>query len=851
VLRDVSAKLADCMVIVNAGESIYVEELKTTLTALDAGHCPGSLLFLLDHKPSGACVLHTGDMRASERVRTQPGLATFRTGGARQLDAVYLDTTYADKRYDFPAQADACAEIGAIVRRELEREPKTLFLCNTYTVGKENAFDAAADAAGGRCYVPARRAESLRMCGRWRDAVHTEDATDPAVRVWVGGAMSGLAENVGAKGGGDGGPHERLLKLLQDSAGRYAAVVSLRCTGWEYRRGQRSTPVWAANDGATRCYGVPYSEHSSFPELEAFVAALRPRRVVPTVNAASRKGRERLRDLFSPGVDRSKDKGRIDAYFGGSPLATVDVARQARLLAAFDDGESPVAASDVAALRGVVGDAPTAYCERLLRDAGGDVARSVDVHFGANGGMVPREFYAAASAPAADDDGDDAGLLVGAVFAVKGRDEDFKLFASSRSGAPPPPKRQRGSPRPKAQQPGGAADRIRDRLRQLGACVVAADARGDKKLAPTHVVVPEGTEPGTLTGLAHLVRVRTESWLIRRCRALDAGTLAPPPKTALAEATVKAKGPVKAKTPDKGPRGETRAGPRRKRTGETDAAVGRACSETMYLVARRDETRPPPPSACRAPPLRRVFVVLGSTGNVYDVAIEKQPSCTCPLAVKHPTKVCKHRYFVYYKVLKLPRDDGSAPPEDPDGLAHVPHQRYLRRDELKAILVDRNPENAPLASRAARDAYRRVSGGGVIDVDDDDDDVAPAAAPRRPLDECTVCFEPFAEAGDDADFCHSCGRNYHAACLTRWFLHKRARVCAVCAAPWRDDAPAADATATTEEGFLNLRALQPGVAAERDTSTYATNDEGRRWADVHAERAEEAAATTEGGAPFG
>ena len=176
---------------------------------------------------------------------------------------------YADKRYDFPAQADACAEIGAIVRRELEREPKTLFLCNTYTVGKENAFDAAADAAGGRCYVPARRAESLRMCGRWRDAVHTEDAADPAVRVWVGGAMSGLAENVGAKGGGDGGPHERLLKLLQDSAGRYAAVVSLRCTGWEYRRGQRSTPVWAANDGATRCYGVPRVRRADLPLTES------------------------------------------------------------------------------------------------------------------------------------------------------------------------------------------------------------------------------------------------------------------------------------------------------------------------------------------------------------------------------------------------------------------------------------------------------------------------------------------------------------------------------------------------------------------------------------------------------
>ena len=62
---------------------------------------------------------------------------------------------------------------------------------------------------------------------------------------------------------------------------------------------------------------------------------------------------------------------------------------------------------------------------------------------------------------------------------------------------------------------------------------------------------------------------------------------------------------------------------------------------------------------CRAPPLRHVFAVLGSTGNVYDVAIQKEPACTCPYAVSHPTKVCKHRYFVWYRVLKIPRDDNS------------------------------------------------------------------------------------------------------------------------------------------------------------------------------------------------
>ena len=34
-------------------------------------------------------------------------------------------------------------------------------------------------------------------------------------------------------------------------------------------------------------YGVPYSEHSSFPELRDCVARLRPKRVVPTVSSSA------------------------------------------------------------------------------------------------------------------------------------------------------------------------------------------------------------------------------------------------------------------------------------------------------------------------------------------------------------------------------------------------------------------------------------------------------------------------------------------------------------------------------------------------------------------------------------
>lgn len=51
-----------------------------------------------------------------------------------------------------------------------------------------------------------------------------------------------------------------------------------------------------------KVYGIPYSEHSSYTELRDCVAALRPAKLVPTVNATNHAAAEAIISRFAVGI---------------------------------------------------------------------------------------------------------------------------------------------------------------------------------------------------------------------------------------------------------------------------------------------------------------------------------------------------------------------------------------------------------------------------------------------------------------------------------------------------------------------------------------------------------------------
>ena len=737
---------------IEPGDTVDIDGVD--VTALDAGHCPGSLMFLFVHKESGHRALHTGDCRASPSIVAAtvkaassiaadarpdgPSSSTFPSSRGL-VDTIYLDTTYAQTRWKFPAQLVALRMLGDIVRVEIAREPATLFIVGSYQVGKERAIAAVVRAAGGRALVPAHRALSLRLCNEWDESLHTE-TNDANVRV-----------HVSPMGGMGAGAHEGMLETLQRSEGRYKAVVMLRPTGWSYTRAlavnsatgpaavdsDDATPdigdgrdggdggdsrsclacglprVWAENDGTTRVYGVPYSEHSSYTELHALVSALRPACVVPTVNAERAAERERLVSEFAKSMDVVSSKRTINWHFrprtdserqaeaieaaaerkaAAERDEAAEVAQQQRLWRLASDqsaAESSLAApGTLSQLQEIVGaETPPAYLAALLTDGGGDLTLACSIHFVANGGVIPPSYFAEGAATSL------AATTPCQTIGTAGASADSSCTTpatiTTTSTTAIHASSSTSTDEELALPPGTVAwvigkefklytsrEALEGRLATLGAGVVKSGSRHAKREV-TLIVVAEGVEAGSVVrGACPSASIVHESWVVRRSMALRAGRIEPakrpPPSSKEGKSSQKRPKPGSSGSQGGGGSGgEKRAARFRSMSAAAAARMERAASERLYLIEWRDASTTSPSGLLS---LRHEFAVLGSTGNVYRAAVARMPSCTC-VDFRDRSQICKHLLFVYLKVLGVSRE------------SHVPVQRALLRSELTAILA--------------------------------------------------------------------------------------------------------------------------------------------------------------------
>ncbi|ROT37267.1 DRMBL-domain-containing protein [Sodiomyces alkalinus F11] len=249
------------------------------------------------------------------------------------------------KQADAPQESSAVDDDGTVAQAETStadssffsnrtgKNPPTprqrlLVICGTYSIGKERICKALAQALNTKIFAsPAK----MRICAKLGDPELTALLTSNPLEAQV--HMQMLME-IRA---------ETLREYLDSYRPHFSRIVGFRPSGWNYRPrpasasssssslsapGAAAAPVsvtasttpgsvpttqmlhssaWRSRftvrdmtpqRGSARdamCFGVPYSEHSSFRELALFVMGLRIERIVPTVNVGSEASRRRMK----------------------------------------------------------------------------------------------------------------------------------------------------------------------------------------------------------------------------------------------------------------------------------------------------------------------------------------------------------------------------------------------------------------------------------------------------------------------------------------------------------------------------------------------------------------------------
>lgn len=239
------------------------------VTFMDADHCPGAviILFVL---PNGEKYFHTGDFRASDTVLER----ALKLG---KIDKLYLDNTYwHSKDYNFPSQIEVinqtCKMIKSYVEKpRLKKLEKTLVIVGSYLIGKEKLAIGISKEFGWRISLDSRKRRIWEKLD-WPELMQSLNPTEFDSKSYIFVASMGMLSNEG-----------QLSEYINQNG--FDSAIVVRGSGWNIKFSEADKETRLAN-GKRICwtvFNVPYSEHSSYDEIERFVAAVNAKEVICTV----------------------------------------------------------------------------------------------------------------------------------------------------------------------------------------------------------------------------------------------------------------------------------------------------------------------------------------------------------------------------------------------------------------------------------------------------------------------------------------------------------------------------------------------------------------------------------------
>lgn len=262
---------------------------RVSVTVIDAGHCPGAVMFLFDG-PMGR-VLHTGDFRR-EDLTTREALPTALTRAP--VDVLMLDNTYANPKCTFQGRREATREIVEMCAKYGDDRP---ILLGVDSLGKEDLACAVAAALG----KPVEMADNRHLPKEFnRFLVGTQDCEfGYLIKRSLNESMDeSRRTNIRCVPKQHVRP-KTLRKLVEGLKFGDRPPIAILPTGWSAVRGREDDPISmesarrneeglrdpmaelgadaAGADAEEGCIlSVAYSLHAPYNELEDFVRAVQP-----------------------------------------------------------------------------------------------------------------------------------------------------------------------------------------------------------------------------------------------------------------------------------------------------------------------------------------------------------------------------------------------------------------------------------------------------------------------------------------------------------------------------------------------------------------------------------------------
>lgn len=225
----------------------------TLITIIDANHCPGSVMFLFE--TTGGSYLHTGDFRYHPELLRHPELKRYM--GEKKLNVLFLDTTYAKPEYIHPMQTDMIMKVIEIIKRE--RNDDSIFYFGSYTIGKERVFLEVAKYFNIKLHVTKFKNEVL-LLNDYNFNINDYLTTDAENTNFFVCSMQ-IASM-------------KSQYHYTDNTKRYIGILP---TGWTMKVHCEKV------EENKLIYHIPYSEHSSFTELQTFTNNIRYNQIISTV----------------------------------------------------------------------------------------------------------------------------------------------------------------------------------------------------------------------------------------------------------------------------------------------------------------------------------------------------------------------------------------------------------------------------------------------------------------------------------------------------------------------------------------------------------------------------------------